>query len=437
MTAADFRTRPRPTLKSRLTHLLIRAGDPSARLRAGAALELYYEVGDAHSHLCARWLAGVRGRLRVPLRIRPVPAPAPETYPEAARQRAFAREDVRRLAPCVGLELRHPPAEPDPALRATVERRLAALAGDPERFLTTEAELIPQLWAGRVPAGGAGAAAPAAAALLRENALRRQRLGHYLPAMWQFGGRWFWALERLPWLERALRARGLLDGAAPLIERQPQRLPAPTPAADDPLEVFFSFRSPYSYLALVELARRGAGDSWPLRLRPVLPMVMRGLTVPRAKRMYIAGDAARCARELNIAFGHVHDPLGAGVLRLLAAYPWSAAPEVQLRYAVAAGRAVWAEGVNVAEDAGLRHVLEHGGLDGTHAAGDEDTALAAAEDNRRALQAIGLWGVPSFHCGGFATWGQDRLWMIDELRRRQRNIARAAGGAVQPGVSRR
>jgi 2-hydroxychromene-2-carboxylate isomerase len=41
--------------------------------------------------------------------------------------------------------------------------------------------------------------------------------------------------------------------------------------------------------------------------------------------------------------------------------------------------------------------------------------VRAAEEHRDALFAAGLWGVPSFRYGGFTTWGQDRLWMLDAL----------------------
>jgi 2-hydroxychromene-2-carboxylate isomerase len=38
-----------------------------------------------------------------------------------------------------------------------------------------------------------------------------------------------------------------------------------------------------------------------------------------------------------------------------------------------------------------------------------------AEANRSAMFALGLWGVPSFHVGNTAVWGQDRLWAVQEV----------------------
>ena len=35
-----------------------------------------------------------------------------------------------------------------------------------------------------------------------------------------------------------------------------------------------------------------------------------------------------------------------------------------------------------------------------------------------ALLDMGFWGVPSFRLGQFTSWGNDRMWMLDELQRR-------------------
>src|SRR3546814_2068405 len=74
--------------------------DPLARLRAGRGLELYYEVGDPHSQLCAALARRLLPRLKLPLRIRVVPTPDANAYPEAPRQRDFAAQDAARIAPC-------------------------------------------------------------------------------------------------------------------------------------------------------------------------------------------------------------------------------------------------------------------------------------------------------------------------------------------------
>ena len=53
----------------------------------------------------------------------------------------------------------------------------------------------------------------------------------------------------------------------------------------------------------------------------VLPMVMRGLPVPRPKRLYIVHDAAREARLHSTPFGRFNDPVGRPTERGLAIIP--------------------------------------------------------------------------------------------------------------------
>ena len=400
----------RPSFKSRIAERIAASRDPVARLRAGTALELYYEAGDPHSQLCAALARRLVGRLAVPLHIRLVPAPEANTYPEEDRQRAFAATDAARIAPCHGLPA---PIAVAPERRAAVEASLAAAGADAAAFLDAESSTLVSM-----TDKGASATADATAALLRGNALRRQRLGHYLPAMWQYRGEWFWALDRLDLLASRLCADDVLGDSAPLSLFDPARLPEAAAAPGTPLEFWFSFRSPYSYLAAVELLRRRARGLAPnLQVRPVLPMVMRGLPVPRVKRMYIVRDVKRCADALRIPFGRIHDPVGDGVLRLLTVFPQRADADTQLRYCAIAGQTVWAEGLDACRDDVLRSVVERSGLDWPAAqrklAQGIDTQHAQA--NRDALFEAGLWGVPSFRLGAFTTWGQDRLWMIDRL----------------------
>jgi 2-hydroxychromene-2-carboxylate isomerase len=402
------------SFRSRVAERIAGSRDPLARLRAGAALELYYEAGDPHSQLCAALAGSLLPRLKIPLHIRLVPAPDPQTYPEEARQRAFAATDAARLARCHGL--------PPPVTLATEQHAsfAAQLAGatDPTTFLHLEEQCLQALRSGQsLPAGHEAAARKVLAA----NAERRRALGHYLPAMWQYRGEWFWALDRLELLQRRLRQQDALDGAAPLSLLDPAQLGEPAVPAGTPLEFWFSFRSPYSYLAAVELLRRRAqGLHADLQVRPVLPMVMRGLPVPRVKRLYIVRDVKRCADALGIPFGRIHDPVGDGVLRLLTVYPHAASADVQLRYCAIAGQTVWSEGLDVRRNEVLRSVLERSGLDWDTAQRKlaQGVDVRAAEEHRDALFAAGLWGVPSFRYGSFTTWGQDRLWMLDALAAR-------------------
>jgi 2-hydroxychromene-2-carboxylate isomerase len=172
------------------------------------------------------------------------------------------------------------------------------------------------------------------------------------------------------------------------------------------------------------LARRLPVD---VVLRPVLPMVMRGLPVPAAKRLYILLDTKREADVAGVAFGRVCDPVGRPVERGFSLYPFARQRGREADYLLAFARAAFAEGVDTGEDAGMRHVVERAGLSWSEAQPHLDTEgwREELEANRVAMFGAGLWGVPSLRLVGsggepdFWTWGQDRLWCVEqEIRRR-------------------
>jgi len=183
------------------------------------------------------------------------------------------------------------------------------------------------------------------------------------------------------------------------------------------LHVYCSLRSPYTWLAMPRLRRLAAHYGAELRLRMVLPMVMRGLPVPWPKRRYILLDAKREADRLSLPFGDIADPVGAPVERGLALVHHAARQGRGIEVAESFLRGVFAEGIDAGSERGLTRIATRVGLGAAdiRAALVDDGWRAIAETNRIEMLAQGLWGVPSFRVEGFeAVWGQDRLWMIED-----------------------
>jgi 2-hydroxychromene-2-carboxylate isomerase len=86
-------------------------------------------------------------------------------------------------------------------------------------------------------------------------------------------------------------------------------------------------------------------------------------------------------------------------------------------YVLSFMQGVWAEGLDAGSDTDLRKIVERSGLNWTQAkdALGLNEWRTIAEANRSAMFALGLWGVPSFHVGTTAVWGQDRLWAVQEV----------------------
>ncbi len=178
-----------------------------------------------------------------------------------------------------------------------------------------------------------------------------------------------------------------------------------------PVEFFFSFRSPDSYLAgprAFALPERFEVD---LHFRGVIPMVMRGQKVPREKGLHTLRDVAREADRLGMPFGRIHDPLGQGAIRCLIVSEHAVDVGLQREFVLGASRAIWGEAVDVSVDEGLRAVCEAAGLSWADctAALAEEAMMARVEANTAALAELGHWGVPVFVFAGELFWGQDRI----------------------------
>ena len=252
---------------------------------------------------------------------------------------------------------------------------------------------------------------------------RLQKLGHYNSAMLHYGGEWYWGVDRLHYLTERLddlgvRKSGSHNPVLASIQRAMQvSLPVTPPAAArdlPPLEFFLSMRSPYSILALPRVFALADAFGLELEIRLVLPMVMRGMQVPKPKLVYIASDTVREAERHNVPFGKLADPVGEGIERLYAVHRYARAENRERDFLLNAASAVWAEGVDVVTDDGMRKITARTGLFWPEAceAMQRDSWRDEVETNRAYMMASGCWGVPTLRFGDFVTWGQDRIWLL-------------------------
>ncbi len=437
-----------PALTERLLsrERLLRARARAERMRSwrGQAhrLSYFHQTDDPYSALMAQCLPLLLARYEIELHAQVVPPPEAAAAPDRARLVAYSRSDAQRLALHHGLAWRDPLAQPALPLVLQATARLVS-AAEQGHFAEQSHAISSALWAGAA-AAGPGAAAPAwpaglsapaspahTQAHLAQAAQRRQRLGHYLGATLHYGGEWYWGIDRLHHLERRLQALGvqragvsglMFDPGADLV--QASALDGDVPAID----FYFSLRSPYSAIVAARVFDLARHTGAAVNLRYVLPMVMRGLPVPRAKRRYIAQDAAREAYERGIPFGRLNDPVGRPTERGLALMPLAERLGLGRDYVLSFMRGVWAEGLDAGGERGLRRIAERAGLnwrDSLSALADA-TWAERAEAHRAELLALGLWGVPSFKVRNLAVWGQDRLWAVQEELLRERRAAQVA-----------
>lgn len=391
----------------------------------GAAAQVHYfhQADDPYSHLCVQLLERLGHRYDVDLLPHLVSPPDDSAAPDRERLGHWSLRDASLLAGAHGLAA--PLSQPDVAALAAAEAALAASlqAG---RFVVDAAAISQALWSGQAPPAAPSpgqAAADVQAAKATGTALRK-RLGHYLGATFFYGGEWYWGIDRLHYLEQRLRDEGLCREPAsallvPVRDIGLNSAPALHTPSKPPaqLHYFCSFRSPYTYIALPRVRQLAEHYGAQLQIRFVLPMVMRGLTVPREKSMYIVADVAREAQRVGMRYGFLVDPVGKPVERGYAVLHQAMQAGVGLQLAQSFLQGVWADGIDAGTDSGLYAIAARAGLDKAFVdkALTDDSWRSVATSNRLELLEMDLWGVPSFRVNELpGYWGQDRLWMVEQ-----------------------
>lgn len=402
-------------------HALHRVG---RALRGGRRrARLYYRADDPYSHLLAQVAPRLREAYGLEIDIIPVAHPGIAANPAPEMLLVHAIEDAPILAESYGLSFplgAQAPAE-DRVRRAhavLLERRPA------DEQVRVAIELGEAVWRN----DGASLAAivdrhgslsgESVRPALEANYAALERSGHYQPGMLYYDGDWYWGIDRLHYLEERLEREGL-EGEIGLTRGPSPELVRLLRSAEESrpvIEVFLSFRSPYSYLAVPQLIELRDRYGVEVDVRPVLPMVMRGLPVSLAKRLYIVRDAKREADRLGIPFGRVSDPLGEGIGHCMAVFFNGALDKgLGLEFVRSVMQGIWAEARDVAHVPDLLFLAERAGIAEAEATAALETGNweQSAQANRDALTEMGLWGVPSFRIGEYSTWGQDRISFIE------------------------
>ena len=190
------------------------------------------------------------------------------------------------------------------------------------------------------------------------------------------------------------------------------------------VDYYFTPISPFVYLGharFVAIARRhGATIAVkPINLGQVFP-VSGGLPLSKRapqRQAYRLVELKRWSHHLGVPLNPqpAHFPISADLASrwVLAALEQSV--DVALDLALAQGRAVWAEDRNIADAATLAAIATAQGLDAAvlaERANAADIAMRYAVLTQEAIDR-GVFGAPTYVCGGELFWGQDRLDFLD------------------------
>lgn len=391
-------------------------------------IHFYHRVNDPYSFLLLQVLPALLEDFNIHLNIEIVLDLPEDANPEPSLSQAYSLKDAYRLSKLYNLNFPDQPIFPNKEDTFKATSVLLAQRGT-DNLLHKTLEVTETLWqcgtttlqscANRY--GTLSKDETAGSIIKQKKSLVKS--GHYMSAMIYYGGEWYWGLDRLHYLTERLTDMNLQlskqlhfkyhRGLSFYFDRYNTLKKRPKHTTN--LDFYFSFRSPYSYLALERTFRLADHYHVNLKIKPILPMVKRGLAVPKDKRRYILQDAKREADRLEIPFGKIVDPLP-GVERCLAIYPFACNKNLEREYITSVMRGIWSEGVNVASDSGLAKLVKRAGLDWPMAKSylRQNEWRTTVEQNQSELTALGMWGVPVFHYGSFVAWGQDRLTALEE-----------------------
>lgn len=205
-------------------------------------------------------------------------------------------------------------------------------------------------------------------------------------------------------------------------------------------DLFFSFRSPYSYLAVGRYRAMSEEYDLDIALRPVYPLAIREPDFFERNHPnwlgYTMRDMIRVAQYHQIPFGAPRpDPIVQDVItrtiaseqpyiRRITRLGQAAAQRGKgLAFAAEAGRLIWGGAENWHEGEHLAGAAQRAGLDlaelDAQVQAEADALDAEIADNQNALEAAGHWGVPTLVIAGEPFFGQDRIdmarWRLTQM----------------------
>lgn len=415
-------------LKIKWLHSQLRAGLLSFRyyllghfFGKRAQAEVYLALNDPHSFMLVQMLVRLQAQYKLKLKVFFIWGALPGVTIEPKLQRNWAMTDANLIA--TKYQLIKVNSVPSPQLLSTGQQEWQLVANTIENaeqvFLKTWCNTYREYYVTSTPT-------------ITHQVKNQQRLedkGHYCAGALYFAGDWFVGVDRLFHFETTLLKHGLVanisaqlladtETVKELASTELNQIDTPPifNAKQQQLEVFLSLRSPYSYLGFVQAMALAHRYQLELVIKPVLPLLMRGASIPIVKQKYIYLDALREARKLNIEFNGFADPIGAGVVNVYKMFAFASSKGKGTEYMLACFRAVYVNDIDLSQAVKVDDILVKLALNVEEAQAyqAEHDWQIWADKNQVELTKLAFWGVPCFKWKNNSYWGQDRIIFLEK-----------------------
>ena len=386
----------------------------------------FHKVDDPYSHLTIQSIEKLKSSYNISFKPILVGEEDAEAIHETSLYSKYCLEDVKRIAPFYDIAF---PGNSYPSKEMIYKANSILSAVNESKFSEIAIKVSFALWSGdedtidSLVAIFSSSKDKVIDKIIEGNKIRNDK-GYYFGSAFYYENELYWGLDRLNYLEERLSELGLSTNPVkdPICSLN---LSAPKQIISDKkvnLTYYPSLNSPYTLVSAKRV--KELSETYPINLitKPVLPMLMRDMTIPEYKAKYIISDAAREGRKYGHEIKNIYSPLGSPARKAYSLFPNIDKAGKGFEYIYELLNASFQEGVNIGNNDYLETLINKLGLDWSIIKNDLNTKQWKhdLDLNLKDMYSGNCWGVPSFKVtdedgsNPFYAWGQDRIWLIKE-----------------------
>ena len=386
----------------------------------------FHKVDDPYSHLTIQYIEKLKSSFDIILTPVLVGEEDPKSIHEPSLYSVYCLEDAKRIAPFYGIELS---ADSYPK-NDLIDKANSILSVVEDKDFSEVGSIVSDaLWHDNETALDELAKKYNAtedvvkSKIELGNKLRNDK-GYYFGSAFYYEKELYWSVDRIHHLEDRLTELGIKKELINEPICAPE-ITAPSILRSDrsvQLSYYPSLNSPYTYVSAKRV--RELREDYPINLitKPVLPMLMRNMTIPAFKGKYIISDAAREGRKNDYAMGKIYSPIGKPARRAYSLFPIVDEAGKGFEYIDDLLYASFHEGINIGEEDYLKSLIDKLELNWSEIKRSLGTKQwkKVLDDNLKDMYEGNCWGVPSFKItdsdgsNPYYVWGQDRMWLLKE-----------------------
>ena len=386
----------------------------------------FHKVDDPYSHLTIQSIEKLKSSYNISFKPILVGEEDAEAIHETSLYSKYCLEDVKRIAPFYDIAF---PGNSYPSKEMIYKANSILSAVNESKFSEIAIKVSFALWSGdkdtidNLVAIFSSSKDKVIDKIIEGNKIRNDK-GYYFGSAFYYENELYWGLDRLNYLEERLSELGLSTNSVkdPICSLN---LSAPKQMISNKkvnLTYYPSLNSPYTLVSAKRV--KELSETYPINLitKPVLPMLMRDMTIPEYKAKYIISDAAREGRKYGHEIKNIYSPLGSPARKAYSLFPNIDKAGKGFEYIYELLNASFQEGVNIGNNDYLETLINKLGLDWSIIKNDLNTKQWKhdLDLNLKDMYSGNCWGVPSFKVtdedgsNPFYAWGQDRIWLIKE-----------------------